>query len=264
MKNWFFIADAHLSDRDQGRQQLLIDFLELHRGEMERLVILGDLFDFWFGFPGGYINPAYRPLCDTLLSLTQDGVGLIYLEGNHDFSMGSFFTERLGCEVYTGHHRMDLDGRQVYLAHGDMINPSDVFYRAYRWLLKSRAMYAFIRRLGPERAAKVKGVLSRRAWMHGEGPLSVEPLPYEETFARQQCSRGMDVVILGHFHRPCELTVGHEGRHCTYYNVGDWVDHFSYLRYDGVSGFHLETYCPGPAQPRAVAGRPEGSCLCSR
>ena len=52
MKNWFFIADAHLSDRDAGRQKMLIDFLELHRGEMERLVILGDLFDFWFGFPG--------------------------------------------------------------------------------------------------------------------------------------------------------------------------------------------------------------------
>ncbi len=263
MKNWFFIADAHLSDRDAGRQKMLIDFLELHRGEMERLVILGDLFDFWFGFPG-HINPAYRPLCDTLLSLTEDGVGLIYLEGNHDFSMGSFFTERLGGEVYTGHHSLDLDGRRVYLAHGDMINPSDVFYHLYRRLLKNRAMYAFIRRLGPERAAKVKGVLSQRAWMHREGSFSAKPLPYEEAFVREQCGQGTDVVILGHFHRPCELTVSHEGRHCTYYNVGDWVDHYSYLRYDEVSGFRLERYRPGSAQSRTVAGRSEGSFLCSR
>ncbi|MDX1763407.1 MAG: UDP-2,3-diacylglucosamine diphosphatase [bacterium] len=263
MKKWFFIADAHLSDGDQGRQRMLIDFLEAHRGEMERLVILGDLFDFWFGFPG-YINPAYRPLCDTLLSLTQDGVGLVYLEGNHDFAMGPFFEERLGGEVYPGHHMLDLDGRRLYLAHGDMINPSDVFYRLYRRLLKNKLMYGFIRRLGPERAAKVKGVLSRRAWMHGEGGVPVKPQPYEETFVRQQFAQGTDVVILGHFHRPCELMVTHEGRQCTYYNVGDWVNHYSYLTYDQLSGFRLETYQPSSGRDQAAVGRSAGRCLCSR
>lgn len=242
---------------------MLIDFLDLHRGEMERLVILGDLFDFWFGFTD-YINPAYRPLCDTLLSLTQDGVGLMYLEGNHDFSMGSFFTERLGGEVYPRDHRLHLEGQRVYLAHGDLINPSDVFYRIYRALLKNKAMYAFIRWLGPERTAKVKDLISQRAWMHGGRPLSVEPLPSEETFLRQECAQGTDVVILGHFHRPCQLTVSLDGRHCTYYNVGDWVDHFSYLRYDEVSGFHLETYGGEPAWSGPVVRRSRGICSYSR
>jgi UDP-2,3-diacylglucosamine hydrolase len=67
LKSWYFISDAHLCEHEQDRQEILIRFLDEKRDQMEALVILGDLFDFWFGFRG-YVDPAYRPLCDTLRS----------------------------------------------------------------------------------------------------------------------------------------------------------------------------------------------------
>lgn len=241
-KGWFFIADAHLSgsDSDDVRQQMLVRFLEENRDRMACLVILGDLFDFWFGFPG-YLDPTYRPLCDMLLSLSRDGVRIIYLEGNHDFSVGEFFTETLQGQVYSGDHVLKLNGYRVFLSHGDNIDPADLRYRFYRGLLKNRAVYTLIRLLGPSRTNQIKNFLTRRPWMHKrrERPVGVHP---DEVFARKKCGEGMDVVILGHIHYPCEKTFVLDGRTCYYFNVGDWIEHFSYLWYHPQSGFRLEHY----------------------
>jgi len=242
MKSWFFIADAHLTEDDKDRQEMLIGFLEQNRDRMEVLVILGDLFDFWFGFQG-YIDPAYRPLCDTLHSLSRSGVRLIYLEGNHDFSLGPYFTETLKGEVFPGDHLLQIDKYQVFLSHGDGIDPADFRYRFYRTLLKNRVVYALIRLLGPVRTKKIKEMLNSWSWMHRRRAYSAGSLP-DEQFARKRCTEGADIVILGHIHRPCEKTFVLNGRTCYYFNVGDWIEHFSYLQYHPQSGFQLEYYRP--------------------
>ncbi|MEK6777227.1 MAG: UDP-2,3-diacylglucosamine diphosphatase [bacterium] len=239
-KGWFFIADAHLSEADELRQQMLVRFLEENRDRMACLVILGDLFDFWFGFPG-YLDPAYRPLCDVLTSLSRDGVRIIYLEGNHDFSMGEFFTETLQGKVCPGDHVLELNGYRVFLSHGDNIDPGDFRYRFYRGLLKSRSVYTLIRLFGPGRTRKVKNFFNRREWMHRRKEHSAGVRP-DEAFARKKFEEGMDVVILGHIHHPCEKTFVLHGRTCYYFNVGDWIEHFSYLWYHPRSGFRLEYY----------------------
>lgn len=251
MKSWFFIGDAHLSDDDPGRQALLIRFLEENRDRMERLVILGDLFEFWFGFQG-YIDPAYRPLCDTLVSLTRSGIPLIYLEGNHDFALGPFFKETLGAEVYPGSHTLDIHGQRVFLAHGDGLARGDFLYRFWRGLLKNRACYGIIRRLGPERTHRLKNLISRRSWMHRRRAFGQGECP-DERFARDRCLEGADVVVLGHTHQPCEKTFRLSGRTCYYFNVGDWMKHFSYLQYRPDKGFRLAFYPPG----EETAGRDE-------
>jgi UDP-2,3-diacylglucosamine hydrolase len=252
MKEWLFIADAHLSERDEGRQALLVDFLERNRGELTGLVILGDLFEFWFGFPG-YVDPAYQPICEALYALSRAGVRLIYLEGNHDFSMGAYFEKTLGCEVHPRSCLLQLEGKRIYLSHGDGIDPGDVGYRFYRRLLKNRGVYSLIRLLGPGRTARIKKLLSDREWMHRptfsrqEGGTTAG-----ETFAKEQCRQGADVVILAHSHIPCQKTFVLDGRTCYYFNVGDWVEHYSFLRFRPERGFSLEYFRSG-----ATSGHPE-------
>ncbi len=238
MKDWFFISDAHLSEQDRERQKRLVSFLESNRERMQGLVILGDLFDFWFGFPD-YVDPAYRPLCDTLLSLTRKGIRLIYLEGNHDFSMGSFFTEVLHGEVYPREYVLRIDGIRIFLSHGDGLDPWDFRYRLYRFFLKNRAVYFLIRLLGPGWTRRIKNWINGRHWMHRRRFLRETDSP-DIRFAREKCDQGMDAVVLGHTHRPCRRKFGGDGKTCYYYNVGDWITHFSYLRYNSLSGFELE------------------------
>ncbi len=50
---------------------------------------------------------------------------------------------------------------------------------------------------------------------------------------------GIDIVILGHSHYPEEVVERIDGREKAYFNVGDWMTFFSYLRYRPGTGFHL-------------------------
>ncbi len=260
MKDWLFISDAHLSEHDRLRQERLIAFLEQNRSELSCLVILGDLFEFWFGFPG-YVDPAYRPICDTLHSLAREGVRLIYLEGNHDFSMGSYFKDVLGCEVHPHSHLLELEGKKVFLSHGDGVYPGDVGYRLFRRLLKNRLVYTLIRMLGPVRSQKLKVFLSHREWMHRPTLPGEEKGMSEEGFVREQFARGADVVVLGHSHVPCQKTFVLQDRTCYYFNVGDWVEHDSFLRFRPKSGFSLEVF-DGAGLPKRPMPHSDNTCFC--
>ena len=109
MGDWLFIADAHLREGDLEQQQRIIRFLESETGDLETLVILGDLFEFWFGFEP-FAFEGYRPLLAKLEELVQTGVHIRYVEGNHDFSLGRYFQETLRAEIAGGDAAVDLDG----------------------------------------------------------------------------------------------------------------------------------------------------------
>jgi len=118
-----FISDAHLKrEKDENYQRLLHLFETLNtdsgtppesRSEsvepetvqrvnprIDHLFILGDFFDFWFS-RGSVIYPEYRVMVRELAALGQRGVTVHLLEGNHDFFLADYFTERLGIEVLT-------------------------------------------------------------------------------------------------------------------------------------------------------------------
>ncbi len=77
-----FLADAHLRQEADDNYRLLMRFLAGLRGETETLYILGDLFDFWIGYPRSAF-PHYLPLLEALEELRRSGTRIVYLEGNH-------------------------------------------------------------------------------------------------------------------------------------------------------------------------------------
>ena len=59
------------------------------------------------------------------------------------------------------------------------------------------------------------------------------------TYAKRKLETShYDYFIFGHRHLPMEIQVG-EGS--TYFNLGDWIHHYTYGVYDG-DGFVLETF----------------------
>ena len=82
--------------------------------------------------------PHYLPVLDSLQKLVKSGVEIVYFEGNHDFHLGKFFSETLRATIYTNPAILDLDGKHVYVCHGDQINIQDYGYRLLRFLLHSR------------------------------------------------------------------------------------------------------------------------------
>jgi UDP-2,3-diacylglucosamine hydrolase len=117
-----FIADAHLKGLDDLNQKRLCTFLD-GLGPLDKLVILGDLLEFWSGIKG-VVYYHYFPVLAGLFTLREKGTDIIYVEGNHDFSMGPFFTDVLGAEVHAEPFEFLLDGKRFLLAHGDTVDSS--------------------------------------------------------------------------------------------------------------------------------------------
>ena len=61
-------------------------------------------------------------------------------------------------------------------------------------------------------------------------------------FAWRKVKDGFDAVILAHTHLPEAITMKEQGREGFYFNVGNWIKDFSYLRYNAKRGFSLEYF----------------------
>ena len=119
-----FISDTHLYGLADKNQQTLVDLLDRIKEDTNLLIILGDLFDFYVG-DNKKAREEYRPLLDKLLEIKEKGIGIKYLEGNHDFFLGSFFSRDIEVEIYPDFLEMELERKRIYLAHGDLVNSRD-------------------------------------------------------------------------------------------------------------------------------------------
>ena len=249
-KDWIFISDAHFTGQKPGEMEAFLRFLDSEKGSMGHLVILGDLFEFFFGFKDSSLTmetfafPDYLPVLKKLQSLYRLGIRIKYLEGNHDFFLHSFFSEQfeMEVEVHPDGCEERLEGRRVFIAHGDLSNPKQWTYRTFRRVLKNPWTYRLIHFAGPRLSRWVAQRLSDMSYQkyHPVGhPL---PPPAFKVFAHQKFLEGFEIVILGHSHFPEEVEEWIDGRKYLYFNVGDWMTHRSFLRYTPPEHFQLARF----------------------
>ena len=233
MRN-IFIADAHLRSPDDHNYRMLLEFLATLRGSTDTLFILGDLFEFWIGHRSVPYR-HYLPVLDALQDLQVNGTEIVYFEGNHDFHMGPFFEKTLQARIFRGPAVLELEGRKVYLCHGDEMNRRDRAYRLLRFVFHSRltkmlalivppAFPSFIAdRLG--RKSKKSHKIKREKWDY---PSIIR------SFAAARFAAGCDVVITGHFHLPFHEHSSGNPRHLLV-SLGDWITHFTYAEWSDGS-----------------------------
>jgi len=221
-----FIADAHLENPSDTNYLLLLAFLEELQGKTETLYIMGDLFDFWLGFPE---NPfrQYDPVIEALVLLHRSGCRIVYFEGNHDFHLGAVFREKIKAKVHRYPAGATIQGRRLYLCHGDQINRSDYGYLALRALTHNAAVGSLVNLLPPALAMKAREVLQRISkkgyaeknarWNHHD---------VIGSFAERVRGEGYDGLVCGHFHLAmCEK---YQAPDFTLLSLGDWIDSFTY------------------------------------
>ena len=144
-----YIADAHLKGMETDSAAMLIGFLDHIKESTRTLFILGDLFDFYCGGNKVFFN-RYRPVIDKLQELSDASVKIVYIEGNHEISMGNYFTDVLKADIYADHAEVNVDGSKFFLTHGDMINKDDQAH--IKWMRFLRGpIAALIMKLMPGR-----------------------------------------------------------------------------------------------------------------
>jgi len=225
-----FLADAHLGAPDDLNYQRLMDFLGTIQGEVRTLFLLGDIFEFW----GNYNRPprAYRPLAKRLEEIAAHGTQIVWVEGNHDFHLQRYFGRRAGFRVLPDGGTVELDGRPVYIAHGDLVDPDNHSYlRLRRWLRSP--LTALLTGILPLALLDLIALLMSRESKKRRHRYDRqnELIPLLEKHARDHFARGATAVVTGHYHTPLyrELEGG------TMIALGDWIHDFSYAEHeDGV------------------------------
>lgn len=221
-----FIADAHLVSPDDTNYRLLLSFLHELEGELDTLYIMGDLFDFWLGFPSHPFT-QYDAVLDALERLVARGCKLVYFEGNHDFHLGTIFSQRLKAEIHTGPAIECVQGKRLYLCHGDQINREDRHYRLLRFLLRTRLVAASVRHFPPLWAEKIRERLQKRS-QAGYRAKTVR-WDYRQIlldFAQSLRKQGCDGLVTGHFHLALREDVPETA--FAVLSLGDWMGQLTY------------------------------------
>lgn len=230
-----FIADAHLRHPDDQNYRRLVDFLDAQIGQLDGLFLLGDIFEVWVGYRH-VVYSAYLPLLEKLQAHRQAGCKLYYVEGNHDFNLGPYFTDTLNCQVIPDEEVVEWQGQKLWLCHGDLTNKELKAYRLWRTLLRSLPVRVLFALLPPGAIWSFGNWLSDRSEKYKSTSHSFDPIPLVNSYA-QECLKSSDAFICGHFHQPT-LSEDEAG---TTLILGDCVDQYSYAELvDGT--FTLKTF----------------------
>lgn len=232
-----FIADGHLKGIGDPNQAALVKFLDSLNADT--LAVMGDLFDFWTG-SNSVAASQYAPVLDAFSRLRKRGTKIMYFEGNHDFSIGPFFTDELGAKVFEGTTDMELAGKRFFFGHGDTIAMS-TGYRLWRAYLRSPLFRVMARAATPSGVWAIANRLSKksrkRAYPSKENIVELRLREH----ARAEVGKGADFVVLGHSHEPGVNPVESGGRRGVYANPGSWARDKSYLVFDGTA-FRVERW----------------------
>jgi UDP-2,3-diacylglucosamine hydrolase len=234
----FITSDVHLGAVPPETERAFLRFLDHVGSEGRRLIIPGDLFDFWFEY-GEIIQGRHFRVLAGLASLVDAGIEVVLTGGNHDAWGGGFLEEHVGVTFHAGHARTTLAGRPALLAHGDGVGRGDLRYRALKAVIRSRPLTWGFRALHPELGLRIaQGVSSTEAKSDNDPGVAGRSRFIEE-WARETLRSESELawVVCGHSHLPALVEV-EPGRF--YINAGDWLSHWSYVTVaaDGAPSLH--------------------------
>ena len=199
-------ADCHVGRRPDDDGPFLEALEEAARRKATEISLLGDIFHYFIAHPK-FETPAIARFLEAVEKLAARGVSVTYVEGNREFFLRGSYVEHYFREV-CDEQSFEQGGRRFLLTHGDLLNERDLPYRFWRFLSKnavSRAAVAFIpKRAGNRFVWNVEAHLYRSNFKH-KARLPVDII---RSFAERRFREGIDVLLLGHFHKSWTEEVG--------------------------------------------------------
>ncbi len=208
----YFTADVHLDGRateeSRRKEQRFVAWLDRAAADAEAIILLGDIFDFWYEYRRVVPKGCVRTLAK-LAELTERGIRVVLFTGNHDMWVRDYFQQECGIELYTSPQVLELKGQRIFLAHGDHMGlPGEprllnaVFRsRVLRWLFSTFVHPDLALRFGlwwSGRSRQQHAAADAQPSNTSRHRRLTEPLvEWARRYAREQ---GVERFLFGHLH----------------------------------------------------------------
>lgn len=236
-----FLSDLHLGANyianSRAHESAVCKFLKEKDKDADHIYLLGDVLDYWYEYrnvvPHGYVR-----FFGTLASLSDNGVKITWLTGNHDIWLFDYLKNEIGIEIvdapYINRH---IGNKTFVLAHGDRIGESNLSFRLLCSLFRSKICQKLYSGIHPRWTVPFAHKWSSNS-RYSHQLADDDEMQHSKTILEDvrnllKAQPDADFVIIGHHHIIMdEMITGTKSRLIV---LGDWIDKFSYAEFDGES-----------------------------
>jgi len=235
----YFISDSHFGvpnrEKSLVRERLFIDWLEMVKDDAHEIYIMGDLFEFWYEYKT-VIQKGYVRLLGKLAEITDLGIPVYFFRGNHDVWAFDYLADELNFVIYPDTLVKEIDGKKFFLGHGDGLGKGDNGYKFLKKVFRNKLNQWFFRWIHPDIGTGMGLYWSNKSRVANENTglekvnqVGIDRLTgYCNDVLQQQPD--IDYFVFGHIHKPEVVDLNGKA---SYYSIGDWIQYFSYLEFDG-------------------------------
>lgn len=235
----YFLSDLHLGapyfeDRIEAERRV-VSFLDSIKRKADVLYLLGDILDYWYEYrfvvPRGFVR-----FFGKLAELSDSGIRIVWLIGNHDIWIYDYIPTELGIEVVDGALTEVIDGRTFYMTHGDGVGELKPSFKLMRSLFRNKFCQRLFSAIHPRWTVPFAYNWSSHSRKTGGSS------GYESTDAMVENLRhysldylkthpDINYFIYGHLHVMHREQLAPASEMIV---LGDWITHFSYGHWDGA------------------------------
>lgn len=240
-KNTYFISDLHLGapyfPDSHKSERRVVSFLESIRHDAKAILLVGDILDYWYEYR--YVVPkGYVRFFGKLAELSDDGIEIIWLLGNHDIWLFDYLPSELGIRVADGPLIYETDDRKFMVAHGDGLGKNPFSFMILRSLFRSKICQRLYSMINPRwtipfaqrwsRSSRESRCTRRKCDKSRKKECSEEEMfsgitEYAEQYTLLHPE--VEACVFGHFHYPLVQTLPNGKKMII---LGDWITNFTY------------------------------------
>jgi len=231
----YFASDVHLGlpnyKESLAREKRFVQWLDTIKHDAKEIILLGDIFDFWFEYKRA-IPRGFTRFLGKLCEITDSGIPVHFFTGNHDMWIFDYLPKETGIILHKEPIVKEFSGKKFFLAHGDGLGPGDRSYKLLKRIFASRFSQWLFARFHPN-----MGIWIANSWStHSRYSRETRPFEGEDKewlilYSKNLLkSEDYDYMVYGHRHLPMDLPLNKKTR---YINLGDWITNFTYAVFDG-------------------------------
>ena len=243
----YFLSDLHLGahylEDSKRRERLVVAFLDSIKQDAEAIYLLGDILDYWYEYK--YVVPrGYVRFFGKLAELSDSGIKIVWVKGNHDIWIFDYLPKELGISVVDGNLIESIEGYKCFLSHGDGVGKLPSSFKFIRNLFRNPFCQWMFAGVHPRWTVPFAYAWSQHSRSEGEGKgipddrLMVNIRNFSKEYHR--IDPEISFFIFGHIH---VLSREEIANGCEIVVLGEWIRSFSYAKMTS-EGLQLLKYTP--------------------